>query len=125
MTKRLKLCDNVDTAYTHKIILSVISLIKGVPSIQSRLLIGVGTTDTKLPTSGCQEYDTGASVELAFPSHLGQHSLGAGCHWRQMYRFSKNVPLSIRQQAGHSLKSFIKVSVYHSEDNLWNPFSYG
>ena len=76
----------------------------------SRLLIGVGTTDTKLPTSGCQEYTTGANAELAFPSDLGQHSLGAGCHWRQTYGFSKNVPLSIRQQAGHSLKSFIKVS---------------
>ena len=77
---------------------------------QSRLLVAVGTTDTKLPTSGCQEYDTGATADVAFPSNLGQHSVGAGCHWRQMYGFSKNVPLSIRQQAGHSLKSFIKVS---------------
>ena len=95
--------------------------------LDHRLLIGVGTTDTKLPTSGCQEYNTGASAKLTFPSHLGQHNLGVGCHWRQMYGFSKNVPLSIRQEAGHSLKSFIKVGditctmycIYIERERFW------
>ena len=75
-----------------------------------RMLIGVGTANTKLLSSGCQEYSTGASAELAFPTHLGQHNLGTGCQWRQISGFDTNVPLSIRQQAGHSVKSFIKVS---------------
>ena len=81
------------------------------PRLQSyRLFVGVGTTDTKLPSSGCQEYNTGVAADVVFPSNLGHHSLGFGCQWRQMFGFNSNVPLSIRQQAGHSIKSFIKVS---------------
>lgn len=69
----------------------------------------MGTTDTKLLFSGCQEHITGSNLEFQLPSHLGNHSIAWGCNWRQLYGFNPNVPMSIREHAGHSLKSSIKV----------------
>ena len=77
--------------------------------IPSRLLVTMGTTDTKLLFSGCQEHITGSNLEFQVPSHLGNHSIAWGCNWRQLYGFSTNVPMSIREHAGHSLKSSVKV----------------
>ena len=75
-----------------------------------RIFIGVGTTNTNHPSSGYQEHITGSSLGVQFPSWLGIHSLAWGYDWRQVYGFSSNVPMSIREEAGHSLKSSIKVS---------------
>jgi len=69
----------------------------------------MGTTNTKLLFSGCQEHITGSSLEVQLPSPLGAHSVAWGWDWRQLYDFSADVPMVIREQAGHSLKSSLRV----------------
>ena len=78
----------------------------------------MGTTDTKLLFSGCQEHITGSNLEFQLPSRLGNHSIAWGCNWRQLYGFNPNVPMSIREHAGHTLKSSIKVYKHHFTGTL-------
>ena len=79
-----------------------------------RLLLSVGTTDNKLPMCGYQELVRGGSAEVQLSSWLGSHSLSYGCHWREVTGFSVNAPLSVRANAGHSLKSSVKVGLMHT-----------
>jgi len=75
----------------------------------SRLVLRLGTTDTKLPMCGYDELSCGAAVELHSPSWLGEHILSYGTSWREVTGFTYNTPLSVRTHAGHTLKSGIKV----------------
>lgn len=76
--------------------------------IEKKLLVAIGNTNTKHPFSGYQAYTTASNVALHFPSQLGSHSLTWGGDWRQLYSFGTNIPLSVREQAGHSLKCSLK-----------------
>ena len=69
----------------------------------------VGTTETKYPFSGYNEFQALSRVQLQSVSALGSHTLSWGYDWRQLYGLSHSVPLAVREQAGHSLKSSIKV----------------
>lgn len=75
----------------------------------SRLLLTLGKTSTKHLASGFQEQVTGAQAEVQFPSFLGKHGLALSWDWRNLGEFSSTVPLSVRQDAGHTLKCAVKV----------------
>ena len=98
-----------------------------------RFSTGMGTTNFKQPASGYQEHIYEQKIQmqvrarereqekegewkdcisssLQWFSRLGHHTLGWFCDWRELFGFDNGVPLSIRQDAGHSLKSSIKVS---------------
>ena len=44
-----------------------------------------------------------------FPSVIGQHSFSWEGMWREVTELSKNASFAVREQAGHSLKSSLKV----------------
>ena len=54
---------------------------------------------------------------IQVPSWLGEHYLGWSVDWREVFGFSNTVPLSIREQGGHSLKSSVKVYKLHTYYN--------
>jgi outer membrane protein insertion porin family len=80
-------------------------------NINNTLHLSLGTTHTKHPFSGFQERATGPAVAVRFPSLLGMHSLSWNGAWRNLYGFSYDVPMSLREQAGHSVKSAVKHSL--------------
>ena len=54
------------------------------------------------------------AVLFQFPSIIGQHCLSWEGTWREVTGLAKNASFEIREQAGHSLKSALKVnSVLH------------
>ena len=48
-------------------------------------------------------------VLFQFPSDIGQHTLSWEGMWRNVTELSKSASFAIREQAGHSLKSALKV----------------
>lgn len=82
------------------------------------LSLSLGTTDNSAPFSGYQEWITGASVALSFISRLGNHHLSLGYNDRQLYGFPHTVPMAIREEAGHSIKSSVQhVLEWDERDN--------
>ena len=77
-------------------------------NVDKRLLLTLGKTNTKHTASGFQEQVTGAQAEVQFPSFLGKHGLALSWDWRNLGEFSPTVPLSVRQDAGHTLKCAVK-----------------
>ncbi len=77
----------------------------------------MGTTDTKLPMCGYDELLRSGCVELQTPSWLGSHKISWGVDWREVTGFSYNAPLSVRANAGHSVKSSLKVSTLINLDS--------
>ena len=63
------------------------------------------------PWSGYKEVDRGVGVELAFPSVFGAHSVRWEGVWRDLGCLSNTTAFAVREQAGHSLKSSLKVCV--------------
>ncbi len=61
------------------------------------------------PWSGYKETDRGVGVELAFPTVLGGHSVRWEGVWRDLGCLSNSTSFAVREQAGHSLKSSLKV----------------
>lgn len=76
--------------------------------LNKRLLLTVGKTNTKHLASGFHEHVTGAQAEAQFSSFLGKHGLAVSWDWRDLGEFSATAPLSIRLDAGHSLKCAVK-----------------
>ena len=92
-----------------------------------RLNASFGTTSYKQPSCGFEEYTVGPKLdiqvllnfifqfhcllinEFQWPSIYGSHTLSWLCDWRQLFGFDNNVPMGIRLDAGHSLKSSIMV----------------
>ena len=56
---------------------------------------------------------------IQVPSWLGEHYLGWSVDWRELFGFSNTVPLSIREQGGHSLKSSVKVYIFTTIEVLY------
>lgn len=48
-------------------------------------------------------------VVFQLPSVIGQHSFSWEGMWREVTELSKNASFTVREQAGHSLKSSLKV----------------
>ncbi|XP_064399710.1 sorting and assembly machinery component 50 homolog A-like [Halichondria panicea] len=84
-------------------------------NFDKKLLLSLGTTDTKLPMCGYDELLRSGSVELQTPSWLGSHKLSWEVDWREITGFSYNAPLSVRANAGHSLKSSLKHTLVTDE----------
>lgn len=60
----------------------------------------------------CMLLTKGAVVVLfQLPSFIGQHFLTWEGMWREVTGLSKDASFAIRKQAGHSLKSSLKVSI--------------
>lgn len=76
-------------------------------NIKQRLNASFGTTSYKQPSCGFEEYTIGPKLDIQCPSIYGNHTLSWLCDWRQLFGFD-NVPMGIRLDAGHSLKSSIK-----------------
>ena len=103
------MCTDVYTCTHYTLCVYTIHAFLHFPS-PPRFHLSLGTTHTKHPFSGFQERAMGPAVAVRFPSPLGMHSLSWNGDWRQVYGFSHDVPMSIREQAGHSLKSAVKVT---------------
>ena len=56
-----------------------------------------------------------------FPSFLGEHNLAWSLDWRETFGFFNSAPMSVREHAGHTLKSSIKVGhhVLYTETTGW------
>ncbi|KAJ3370219.1 hypothetical protein GGF31_004277 [Allomyces arbusculus] len=59
-------------------------------------------------TSSYDELSRVAGARLVLPHFLlGSHTLGYSAHWRQVLNVGENASLSVRHEAGHSLKSAV------------------
>lgn len=52
------------------------------------------------------------------PSVIGQHSFSWEGMWREVTELSKNASFAVREQAGHSLKSSLKVITWNSSSRV-------
>lgn len=52
------------------------------------------------------------------PSVIGQHSFSWEGMWREVTELSKNASFAVREQAGHSLKSSLKVITWFSSSRV-------
>ncbi|KAI8388157.1 surface antigen-domain-containing protein [Radiomyces spectabilis] len=72
--------------------------------------------------SSYEELARGAGLRLKTLSRFGYHELSYDCTWRSIDKVSDTASLSIRQQAGHSLKSSINhVFVRDRRDDMLLP----
>ncbi|XP_019849234.1 PREDICTED: sorting and assembly machinery component 50 homolog [Amphimedon queenslandica] len=76
--------------------------------ITRQFCAGLGTTNFKQPPCGYQENIYEQKVQMQCFSRLGHHTFGWFCDWRELFGFDNGVPMSIRKDAGHSLKSSLK-----------------
>ncbi|XP_045177155.2 sorting and assembly machinery component 50 homolog [Mercenaria mercenaria] len=63
---------------------------------------------SEYPWSGYKETDRGVGVDLSFPSLIGSHNIKWEGVWRDLRCMSNTTSFSVREQAGHSLKSSLK-----------------
>ncbi|CAG5132667.1 unnamed protein product [Candidula unifasciata] len=62
----------------------------------------------EFPWSGYKQTDRGMAFDLTFPTFLGSHNLQWEGVWRDLRALSRDTSFSVREQAGHSLKSSLK-----------------
>ncbi|XP_012940018.1 sorting and assembly machinery component 50 homolog A [Aplysia californica] len=60
------------------------------------------------PWSGYKQTDRGFALDLTFPTMFGSHNLQWEGVWRDLRALSRETSFSVREQAGHSLKSSLK-----------------
>ncbi|CAL1547038.1 unnamed protein product [Lymnaea stagnalis] len=60
------------------------------------------------PWSGYKQTDRGIAFDLTFPTLFGSHNLQWEGVWRDLKPLSRETSFSVREQAGHSLKSSLK-----------------
>ncbi|KAI9498481.1 surface antigen-domain-containing protein [Zychaea mexicana] len=72
--------------------------------------------------SSYEEVAKGAGLRYRGVSRYGYHELGLDCTWRNIDRIADTASLSIRQQAGHTLKTSIRhVFMHDRRDNMLLP----
>ncbi|RUS70155.1 hypothetical protein EGW08_022081 [Elysia chlorotica] len=60
------------------------------------------------PWSGYKQTDRGIAFDLTFPTILGSHNIQWEGVWRDLRALTRDTSFSVREQAGHSLKSSLK-----------------
>ncbi|XP_062499801.1 sorting and assembly machinery component 50 homolog isoform X2 [Corticium candelabrum] len=68
-------------------------------------------SELEYPWSKYNELTHGLAVNYTLPFALGSHQFGYTVDWRQLKCLSNAVPLSVRENAGHNLKSSIRYSL--------------
>ncbi|KAK3705340.1 hypothetical protein RRG08_033306 [Elysia crispata] len=74
------------------------------------------------PWSGYKQTDRGLAFDLTFPTILGSHNIQWEGVWRDLRALTRDTSFSVREQAGHSLKSSLKHTfTIDTRDNLVLP----
>lgn len=91
--------------------------------LDKKLFLSLGRTKTDHSYSGFQEMVTGSLAQIQFPSWLGDHKLFWSLHWREIFGFPSNVPMQVRSNAGHSLKSSLTHTLeVDKRDSVIDPY---
>ncbi|GAB1605094.1 sorting and assembly machinery component 50 homolog [Argonauta hians] len=69
---------------------------------------GVYQSSMEYPWSGYIETSRGTSIDFTLPSAFGSHCLRLEGVWRDLRALSRTTSFTVREQAGHSLKSSLK-----------------
>lgn len=69
---------------------------------------GVYQSSMEFPWSGYVETSRGTSIDFTLPSYFGSHCLRLEGVWRDLRALSRITSFTVREQAGHTLKSSIK-----------------
>lgn len=83
-----------------------LSPLKGDPDLL--FSTGIYQCCMEYPWSGYTETCRGSSIDFTMPSSLGSHCLRLEGVWRDLRALSRTTSFTVREQAGHSLKSSIK-----------------
>ncbi|XP_048585597.1 sorting and assembly machinery component 50 homolog B isoform X2 [Nematostella vectensis] len=79
-------------------------------------------TATEFPMSSFKEASQGVDCQYNFSSLIGKHSIGWEGTWREITGLSKKTSFTVREQAGHSLKSsLLHTLVSDSRDSIAFP----
>ncbi|XP_048728187.1 sorting and assembly machinery component 50 homolog [Ostrea edulis] len=73
-----------------------------------RFSTSVYEMNLEYPWSGFKEKSRGINMDFTFPSSLGKHCLRWEGIWRDLRALSRTTSFTVREQAGHSLKSSLK-----------------
>lgn len=73
-----------------------------------RFSTSVYKMNLEYPWSGFKETSRGVNFDFTFPSNFGDHCLRWEGVWRDLRTLDRSTSFTVREQAGHSLKSSIK-----------------